>query len=101
MAAPEPESGPDVRPCANCGGACLGPEERLTSADCRWFGNRLAVFYEDRPPGVPEPHEFPGYDPDEVEAEQLWAFEHGIERWWLVVPPLPGEDDGAVRWFEG
>ena len=45
-----------------------------------------------RPTGARLPHEFGGYRADEVEAEQMAAFEAGAERWWLVVPPAPGAE---------
>lgn len=49
-------------------------------------GNRLLRFEEARPIGALLPHQFPGYDRDDVEAEQMQAFEEGVERWWLIVP---------------
>ena len=45
-----------------------------------------------RPRGARRPHQFGGHDAGEVEAEQLEAFAQGVERWWLVVPPGPGDD---------
>ena len=78
--------------CPECGGKCLGPEDALTEADCRWLGNRLERMDWARPRGVREPHEFTGYEPGAVEAQQLAAFEAGEDDWWLIVPPGPGDD---------
>lgn len=85
------DDGWDGDPCPDCGGRCLDDEEELTSADCQWLGNRLGRMDAARPRKAREPHEFPDHDAGEVEAEQLAAFEAGVARWWLVVPP----DDDA------
>ncbi|MGN3974003.1 hypothetical protein [Tsuneonella sp. SYSU-LHT278] len=87
-------------PCPDCGGRCLDETAELTKRDCQWFGNRLLRFEDARPIGARWPHQFPGYDPDEVEAEQMWAFEEGVERWWLVVPG-PDGDDGKWHYADG
>jgi hypothetical protein len=87
-------------PCPDCGGACLGPEERLTEADCQWLGNRLDRMKAARPAGAKGPCEFFGYDFELVEAEQMCAFEQGVERWWLVVPPGEDDDPAEWRWLE-
>lgn len=61
------------------------------------LGRRLAAMEAARPPGARLPHEFAGYSRDrDVQAEQLAAFEAGVDRWWLVVPPDEGED--ADEW---
>ena len=86
-----------VQECPECGGKCLGPEAALTEDDCRWLGNRLARMDDARPPGNRQPHEFAGYATDEVEAQQLAAFEAGEDNWWLIVPPGPGDDPG--NWY--
>ncbi|QGN54248.1 hypothetical protein [Novosphingobium sp. Gsoil 351] len=67
------------------------PRDCLTEDDCRWYGKRLARMDAARPPGVLEPHEFPGHDEGRVDKRQLIAFEQGVERWWLVVPPGPND----------
>lgn len=92
------EDADDADACPDCGGGCLGDEDDLTEEDCRWFGNRLKRMDAARPPGVREPHEYAGYPEGAVDDAQLAAFEAGVERWWLVVPPRPG-DDPAVRHF--
>lgn len=72
-------------PCPLCGGACEGPEDALTEADCQWFGNRLARMNAARPHGVPKPYQFPGGDPDgALDYAQMLAFEAGEEAWWEV-----------------
>ena len=83
--------------CPECGGKCLGPEDALTEDDCRWLGNRLARMDAARPPGVREPHEFPGYAEGKVDDQQLAAFEAGENNWWLVIPTVPGDDPG--NWY--
>jgi hypothetical protein len=88
--------------CPDCGGRCLDPDADLTQADCQWLGNRLDRMDAARPRGARRPGGFPGHTADEVEMEQLAAFEAGAERWWLVVPPdddAPGSQDadGWVR----
>ena len=62
------------------------------------LGRRLYAMADARPEGAREPHELrvPGCDGGDIEAEQLAAFEAGVERWWLVVPP--GEDDDRDEW---
>ena len=52
----------------------------------------------ERPRGAPLPHEFPGHQVGDVEAEQMEAFEQGVERWWLVVPPRPEDDPDEWRY---
>ena len=65
------------------------------------LGRRLDAMEQARPRGARLPHEFAGYSPDRaVQAEQLAAFEAGIDRWWLVVPPEEGEDAGEWRFAE-
>jgi hypothetical protein len=86
--------------CPECGGACLGPEEDLWEDDCRWLGNRLRRMDAARPAGAREPHEFTGHEMGAVEGAQLAAFEAGEERWWLVVPPEPGDDPDEWRFAE-
>ena len=58
------------------------------------LGRRLHAMEAARPEGAREPHELrvPGCDGGDIEAEQLAAFEAGVERWWLVVPAGEGED---------
>ena len=73
-------------PCSECGGRCLDPEAALTSADCRWLGNRLARMDAARPRGARKPHEFTGHDTDAVESVQLAAFEAGVAQWWRMIP---------------
>ncbi|WP_095011787.1 hypothetical protein [Tsuneonella mangrovi] len=46
-----------------------------------------------RPRRAKAPHEFTGWNLDDVEAEQMAAFEAGVEEWWRVVPPGPGDPD--------
>ncbi|MDP3677294.1 MAG: hypothetical protein Q8R44_19715 [Novosphingobium sp.] len=87
---------PPVNECPECGGRCLGPEEALTQDDCQWLGNRLERMDAARPPGAKEPHLFCSYPTGEVAAEQLAAFEAGVDDWWLVVPP--GPDDDPDEW---
>lgn len=60
------------------------------------LGRRLHAMEAARPEGAREPHELrvPGCDGGDIEAEQLAAFEAGVERWWLVVPSGEGEDTG-------
>ena len=62
------------------------------------LGRRLDAMEQARPPGARLPHELRhvACDGGDVEAEQLAAFEAGVERWWLVVPPE--EDDDADEW---
>ena len=65
------------------------------------LGRRLDAMERARPRGARLPHEFAGYSPDrDVQAEQLAAFEAGIDRWWLVVPPEEGKDAGEWRFAE-
>lgn len=46
------------------------------------------------------PHQFPGGDPDgAIEAEQLAAFEAGVEEWWWVIPAPAGEDPAQWHWL--
>ena len=53
-----------------------------------------------RPAEALLPHEFPGgYEFDEVEAEQLVAFEAGVEAWWRVIPPPPGADPAVWHYL--
>ena len=87
---------PPDDPCPECGGRCLDEEAELTKKDWMWLGNRLARMNAARPAGAKEPHRFCGFGMGEVEAEQLVAFEAGVERWWLVVPPADGDD--AAEW---
>ena len=80
-------------PCPECGGRCLGPEDKLTKTDCQWFGNRLQRMSDARPAGALEPWQFPGGDADEaISGEQLHAFEEGVEEWWRVIPAPEGAD---------
>lgn len=62
------------------------------------LARRLYAMEDARPEGAREPYELraPGYGGGDIEAEQLAAFEAGVERWWLVVPP--GEDDDRDEW---
>ncbi|WP_374405163.1 hypothetical protein [Pelagerythrobacter sp.] len=63
------------------------------------YCRRLDAMDAARPPGARPPASFPGTCAyvGEVEAEQLAAFEAGVEHWWLVVPPGPGDDPDA--WY--
>ncbi|MFM5916465.1 MAG: hypothetical protein ACKOOL_02910 [Novosphingobium sp.] len=91
----------DLEPCPDCGGACLGPERALTSADCMWLGNRLNRMDAARPAGARQPFQFPDGDRDgAIEEAQLAAFEAGVERWWLVVPPPAGTDPAALHYLD-
>ncbi|USA40927.1 hypothetical protein [Pelagerythrobacter marinus] len=73
------------------GGVYIPPLSRLLNA-----------MEAERPPGAPLPHQLArrGFDTDAVEAEQVAAFEAGVERWWLVVPPEEGEDPEAWHFAE-
>jgi hypothetical protein len=76
----------DPLPCESCGGACNGPEEALTEADCMWLGNRLDRMDAARPGGAALPDRL-AVDPvtsGEVEEIQLEAFEQGLDEWWLI-----------------
>ena len=88
----EDEVDEEPEPCPDCGGNCLGPEEALTHRDCRSYDYRAERMYEAHPADAPWPEDFPPYNPDAVEAVQLAAFEAGVPRWWLVVPPGEGAD---------
>ena len=97
----EPGPEPDTEPCPDCGGRCLGAASRLTSADCQWLGNRLERMDAARPGEALLPHKFPGGDPDgAIEAEQLAAFEEGVEEWWRVIPPSAGEDTAVWHYLD-
>ena len=99
--APEANKASKVRktdPCPECGGDCPAVEP---DGGCVWLSERMIRYYDARPADARECHEFPGYDVDAVESAQIAAFEAGIERWWLVLPPEPGDAEGVVRWFEG
>ena len=85
-------------PCPDCGGGCLGPVHQWDLGDCRYYEMRIEEMYEAHPADAPWPHDFTGLDPDAVEAEQLEAFEAGLDRWWLVVPSGEGDDPDA--WYE-
>lgn len=91
-----PEAAAPAPPCRDCGGWCDTPGATLTAADCMWLGNCLARMDAARPRGAPLPHELVcGIDEvDACEALQWQAFEAGVDRWWLVVPP--GYDDTNV-----
>jgi hypothetical protein len=41
---------------------------------------------------VRDQFQFPGHAAEDVAAEQLAAFEEGVEDWWLVVPGPDGDD---------
>ncbi|GGD96107.1 hypothetical protein GCM10011515_15060 [Tsuneonella deserti] len=74
--------------CPHCGGDC-DEDDREGQVDCPAFPERLDAMEEARPRGAAEPDRLTG-DGDryrEIEAEQLAAFEAGVERWWLVLPP--------------
>ena len=86
-----------VEPCPDCGGRCLGPAAALTSADCQWFGNRLDRMDAARPRDALLPHKFPD---GAIEAEQLAAFEEGVEEWWRVVPPPEGADPEVWHYLD-
>ncbi|WP_157096677.1 hypothetical protein [Tsuneonella dongtanensis] len=79
-------------PCPDCGGPCLDEDAVLTAKDCQWLGNRIQRFEAARPDDAPGLGDFPGHARDDVEAEQMSAFEAGVERWWLVVPTPEGGD---------
>ena len=47
------------------------------------------------------PFQFPDGDRDgEIETIQLDAFEAGVARWWLVVPPPEGADPAEWHYLE-
>ena len=93
-------STPAPDPCPDCGGRCLGPAAALTSDDCQWLGNRLERMDAARPAEALLPHEFPGnHELGEVEAEQLAAFEAGVEAWWRVIPPPYGADPAVWHYL--
>ncbi len=88
---------PRPDPCPDCGGRCRDPDARLTREDCQWLGNRLERMEAARPPTAPAPHKLctGEHDSAAIEAEQLAAFEAGVARWWLVVPPdADGGEEG-------
>lgn len=105
---------PPADPCPQCGGYCRDPDARLTQADCMWLGNRLDRMEAARPRRAREPYQLArdcggAWDSEAIEMLQLAAFEEGVARWWLVLPPpedardvYPGEwaDGGAGEaWF--
>ena len=93
----KPQPKPIENPCPDCGGRCLGPDDKLTAKDCQWPGNRLEAMAAARPGDVLEPDQFPGGDHDgAIGDEQLAAFEAGVEQWWRVIPPPAGAD--AAEW---
>lgn len=53
-----------------------------------WLGNRLDRMDAARPEGVQLPHQLASRseEVDEIEWQQLLAFEAGEEEWWLIVP---------------
>ncbi len=53
-----------------------------------------------RPDGARPTWQFPGFEAWEVEAEQLEAFEAGVDHWWLIVPPGPNDDPTEWVWFD-
>jgi hypothetical protein len=81
-----------VEDCPTCGGRCLGPDEALTDEDCQWLAHRLARMAQARPRDAKLPHLYTGYEMGDVEAEQLAAFEAGVDGWWRAVPPEADED---------
>ena len=90
---------PIENPCPDCGGRCLHEDAELTRKDCMWLGNRINRMDAARPDRVRLPHQFPGHDSEDVAAEQLWAFEEGVDNWWLVIPPPDGAPDGeGAEW---
>ena len=66
------------------------------------YDRRLRAREAARPHDALLPHQFTGYgfDADAVEAEQLSAFEAGVERWWLAIPPGQGEDPDIWHFAE-
>ena len=84
---------PIENPCPDCGGRCLGPQNKLTKKDCQWPGNRMARMDEARPEHALHPWDLPGGDSQgTIYDEQLAAFEAGVEDWWRVTPPPEGAD---------
>ena len=67
--------------CPECGGPCTGPD-----GDCPEYDARIAAMYDARPANALWPTDYPGLDPDAVEAAQLSAYETGVGHWWLVLP---------------
>ena len=90
-----------AEPCRLCGGKCNDPQASLTLRDCRFDEDaRFEAMCEARPDDAPLPVELAGYDTEAVEVAQLFAFEAGVERWWLVVPPREGDDPNEWHWAE-
>lgn len=84
-------------PCRYCGGRCNDPDALLTMADCRFDEEaRIDAMCDAHPDDAPWPADFTGYDTEAVEVMQMFAFEAGVENWWLVVPP--GEGDDPDEW---
>jgi hypothetical protein len=98
----EPRNGPDIsspgqwstrstaptRACPHCGGRC-DPDDREGQFECPAYPDRLDAMDAARPRGAKEPDQLTGEGDRDgaIEAEQLAAFEEGVERWWLVLPP--------------
>ena len=81
-------STPPQPACRKCGGRCLDAGDLDALHDCPNFAGRLVAMEAARPAGACEPDQLSeqGDPAGEVEAEQLAAFEAGVERWWLVMP---------------
>ncbi|MGN6498024.1 MAG: hypothetical protein ACTHK5_11930 [Tsuneonella sp.] len=97
---PAPRHDPDdAQRCPDCGGRCGEPGVGAWHRDCDGYEMRIEAMYEAHPAEGPWPSSFPGQEEREVEAVQLAAFEAGVARWWLVLPPdpagaLPTDADG-------
>jgi hypothetical protein len=81
-------STPPEPACDKCNGRCLDAADLDALHDCPNFPDRLDAMEAARPAGASEPDQLSaeGDPAGEVEAEQLAAFEAGVERWWLVMP---------------
>ena len=85
-----PGGGPNLEWCEHTG-QMLPKVDRLTNA-----------MEATRPADAPALCELPcgGRSYGDIEAEQMAAFEQGVPRWWLVVPPGPDDDPRAWCYCE-
>ena len=85
-----PEAGePELQPCPVTG--------KMLPHD-EWLRN---VMESERPAGAKKPHEFrTPHSTAMIEYEQLSAFEERVDRWWLVMPPGPGDDPGEWCYYQ-